>query len=131
MGAVGIVAGPREFEKKEKPGVTEGVSDPASVGATVTVRGITFAFDGPLVTEPGVLEWAKGTTVNLVFRNTDSTAHNLVVRGGEGDNAVKFETALIEEGAVQVLTVRIDVPGEYEIVSEGGPVAVKGIVRVL
>lgn len=140
MIAVGIAAaaqGEREFEVKDKGGSTEGVSDTSSVAATITLQGNAFQVQqqGKEPIDNLVLEVPRATTVNLVFRNTDTVDHTFVVvtkePGPDGQLVDKrVRTGTLSEGQSQDLAVSFPAPGLYEFYSEGGPVAVKGNIRV-
>ncbi len=96
--------------------------------ATITVQGNSFIVQeqGKAPTNNPVIEVPRATTVNVLFENSDPEEHNLVVVAGD----TQFRTAFLEQGTSQVLTFSLPGSGSYEFFSEGGPVAIKGTMRV-
>jgi plastocyanin len=127
-GIAGAAQGERTFEKKDKPGSTGSASDVTGLLATITVQGNSFIVQeqGKSPSNNPVIEVPKATTVNVLFKNSDSEEHNLVVVAGD----TQFRTAFLEQGTSQVLTFSLPASGSYEFFSEGGPVAIKGTLRV-
>ncbi|MGE0305163.1 MAG: hypothetical protein AB7N61_02825 [Acidimicrobiia bacterium] len=128
-GIVGAVQGERHFheETAEDRDGTGTVSNKSGVAATITLQGNEFAVEVQGSGDSSIV-LAKATTVNFLFRNTDSSKHNLVIEAEDG--TVIATSNLVEQDQATVLTVRLNAPGKYRAVSEGGDVKAETVITV-
>jgi hypothetical protein len=117
-GVGGAISGERGFEEHE--GGTEGVSNPTSLLASVTLRDGAFELDGPGVPtdggEDGPLVYApRSTIVSMRFSLLDEGHARLVIR--EDGEEVAASNEIAEDGET-VITFRLVRSGEYELAAE-------------
>lgn len=128
-GIIGAVQGERHFhhETAEDRDGTGTISNKSGVVATITLQGNQFAV-AVQGTGDSKLVIPKATTVNILFKNTDSSKHNLLIESEDG--AVIAGTDFIEQDKATILTVRLNAPGTYRAVSEGGDVEAETVITV-
>ena len=123
-GCIAVGIGERTFhdaaEEKEasRPNT---VSDQASTCARITVEGNQMP--------PNQAVLPKALVCNILFTNSDEgVKRRLVIQTGDG---TQVETGLVDGPARQVLTLRINNPGVYEMRVEGDGDDIVGSVTVL
>jgi hypothetical protein len=128
-GIVGAVQGERHFHREtaEDREGTGTVSNKSGIVATLTLQGNEFAVDVQGSGDSSIV-LPKAATVNILFRNTDSSKHNLVIEGEDG-TAIATSN-FVEQDKATVLTVRLTKPGKYRAVSEGGDVKAETVITV-
>ena len=119
-GIVGAVQGERRFhpETAEDRSGTKTVSNKSGIVATITFQGNTHSVDVQSGGDKLVLP--KATSFNILFRNSDSSDHNLVIEDADGKAVAT--TNFVEQDKATMLTLKINKPGTYRAISEGGAV---------